>query len=841
MNAKLLAISTIARSIGITVVAAIALGAGATAGAQNMQIAASLLYNATYNYEAGGYADTNIIFGVTPTLHTGLPPSLSLAALPINPPGPQSFLNFSGISNNGLVYAPSTQPGATVDLVAVSNGSIYRFFGPFSGSSAPASPNTTPFATIWNQCGGEEAEVVRANAVVHSNAASPPSESSGCNGPEQPGAMAIDGNGVLYVLSLDGGSIECDGPVVELWAFLPVAITANTPAGYATQPVLIDNNVAGGGTSNCTARDYSNNNVSQASAQAFFPNPFTVADLVVAPSGVAAPLSANDVLVVFGDSNYNYPAPQNVVAVLADYNASNLAAVIKGTASLNTPLVVANSSDIVHWGQTLTGPAPAAGGGPTWVAGPTDQALSAAAWPADSNILLLDEDGNIFKFTWSTTCAVAKATNCSVVNMPVFWPLLPNAQAESNYYGSLQVNSLRTGAQSGNSYAFVAAYTPGEGPGAPGEILALDNSSGANAPQIASTNDGPFSALAVSSPPSGTGSGAQCVTGCNLSGGNQQLITGTPTAIAAVEALGAKGKITETVCIVQQDPRHICNAHAPLPPSNSLYNSKTLPVSAVCPNSHFNPSFGNTIIPDYICGDYGSGGPGTGTGFVLIQGVANGVDGVPDLLIYNDANADAFFDPGQTEPCTSNQPTTVFGWAPWSGSTTEGSIPESPFMTELTYGCGTSRASSSGMSINMLGGKLSLATANEFKANNTSFAEFKYANLFTDVLVAPIDVIQKVRLESIIVRSELFLTRGQTSCAARKIWRADQYVADHASHFHGIPGFDPNSYGRARSRLANLFLTIFSRIEGNVAPQMWPLPTAPGICPGNIDIDPDGY
>jgi hypothetical protein len=316
---------------------------------------------------------------------------------------------------------------------------------------------------------------------------------------------------------------------------------------------------------------------------------------------------------------------------------------------------------------------------------------------------------------------------------------------------------------------------------------------------------------------------------------------GTPAAIAAVQALGAQGKITENVCIVAQDPRHICNSSAHPAPGNPWYNSKTLPVSAVCPNSHFNPSFGNTVIPDYICGDYGSGGPGTGTGFAVIQGIANGVDGIPGLLLYNDANADAFFDSGQTEPCTAGQPITLFGWAPWSGSPVEGSIPESPNMIELTYGCGTSRAGTSGMSIDLVGAKLSLATASEFKPNNVSFAQFKYANLFTDVLVAPIDPVQKVRLEEIIVRSELFLNQGQYACAARKIWRADEYVADHASHFRGIPNFDPNSYGRSRSRLANLFFTIFSRIEGNPAPQTWPVPEPPGICVNNIDIDHDGY
>jgi hypothetical protein len=817
--------SGIGSSIARLACALIALCGSVAAEAQSIQMAASLSGNDTYNYTANAYGDTNVIFGVTVTPQTGKPPSLSLNPLPINPT-PNNF-NFFGFSNNALVYAPSSQRGATVDLIANSFGSIYRFFGPtFSGTPGSAAPNAVP---IWNSC--VESEVVRASAVVVTP--SSPSESSGCGGPENPGAMAIDGNGILYVLSADGGNSNCEGPVVELWAFVPMA---GSPSGYNPTPVLIDNNVAGPGTSNCSARDYSNNDISQPSGQSFFPNPYDVNDLMVAPAGVAGttPLTPNDVLVMFGDSGTNADNRGAPIAVLADYNASNLAGVLKGTAALNVPLTVLNSSDITHWAQAPTGESGA------WVDTFADQALSVAAWPADSNILLLDLNGNVFKVTWSSA-TVGSVTSYSVVNQPVFWSLLPNANSDAEGSSSLQVDSLRTGAQAGASYAFVTAYTPGEGPTVPSEILALDNSGGANPAQSVATSDGPFAALAVNSPASttGTSTGAQCVTGCNLTGGDQQQIMGTPAAIAAVEALGANGKITENVCVVEQDPRHICNPGAPKPPGNSYYNSRTLPVSAVCP--HFNPSFGNTVIPDYICGDYGSGGPGTGTGFAVIQGIANGVDGISGLLIYNDANADEFFDPGHTELCSGGQPATVFGWAPWSGSPVEGLIPESPNMTELTYGCGTSKSTSSGMSIDLVGAKLSLATASEFKPNNVSFAQFKYANLFTDVLVAPIDLVQKVRLEEIIVRSELFLDQGQYTCAARKIWRADEYVADHAGHFHGISGFDPNSYGRSRSRLANLFFTIFSRIEGNPAPEIWPVSKPPGICPGNIDIDPDGY
>jgi hypothetical protein len=163
-------------------------------------------------------------------------------------------------------------------------------------------------------------------------------------------------------------------------------------------------------------------------------------------------------------------------------------------------------------------------------------------------------------------------------------------------------------------------------------------------------------------------------------------------------------------------------------------------------------------------------------------------------------------------------------------------------MIELTYGCGTSRGTTSGMSLLLVGGKLNLNGVSEFKPGNlTSFAEFKYANLYEDVALAPIDLVQKVRLLVIIAESEVFLIDGQDQCATKKLWRADKYVSDHAAHFHGTVGQDPNPYGRARSRLANLFFTIFSRIEGNPPPAVWPVSKPPGLCVHNLDIDKDGY
>ena len=782
----------------------VALGIGAVAQAQTLQIAVSNLSNQT----SGEGQNNNVIYGVTATPQTGLPPALSLSVLPINSAA------YGGFST--LVYAPSVQPGASVDLIAVqtySAGTIWRFFGPtFSGTSGPPAPPDA--VQIWS-CG------------------------DGCSGPQFPISMAIDGNGTLYVLSSDSIS---ESTVVELWAFPSSSANAS---GFVANPILVNPDVAGPGVYWSSgapvhkARDYTLNNI-DASNGTFgelcggtcppdYPSPSLVMDLMIAPRGVAAPVSANDVLVLFGDHAF---AQSDPVALVADYSATNLQAVLSYSglnppwSILATPLTVANANDFGDWGEVfIEGEPQSATGG--------EGAVSIAAWPATSNILLMTGLGNIYQFSWSST---DDGTSYNVSNPANFSQgVLPLGCAN----GSSQVATLRTGVEATNSYAFVTQYTCGEGGASrPSQVWSMDGTS----TQIVMENDGPLVGLAVSG---GTGTGAGCTgSGCNLTGGVQQVIKGTPAAIKAIQDLGSAGTIVENVCIVEQDPRQICNKNAPLlKMGNKLYNSPTLPVTSVCPNSHFNPSFGNTVIPDYICGNYGPLGAGTGTGFVVIQGIAKGVDGIPGLLDYSDADPDEFF--GTTaQPCSTTNPADIlFGWAPWSGDTNvEGTIPEGPNMIELTYGCGSSRGSSSGMSLILVGGALNLHGVTEFKPNNlVSFAEFKYGNLLEDMAQAPIDKVQKLRLVQIITESEEFLIKGKSQCAARKLWRADKYVADHARHFHGKLGQDPNPYGRARSRLANLFFTIYSRIEGYPPPSVWPLSRPPGMCVNNEDDDHDGY
>lgn len=339
---------------------------------------------------------------------------------------------------------------------------------------------------------------------------------------------------------------------------------------------------------------------------------------------------------------------------------------------------------------------------------------------------------------------------------------------------------------------------------------------------------------------SGSGTATGCLANCNITGGDTQTITGTPAALAAIAALGSAGNIVENVCIVNSDPRQICGGTNP---AARYYSSTTLPVAAVCPNTQFNPGFGSTLIPDYFCGNYGPGGAGTGNGFAVIQGIADGVNGIPGLLQFNEVEPDKFFNvtpsPGECSNTGVSVDNISFGWGTWSLSPVEGFLPErswssvdgnvlEPAMIDLTDGCGGQKGKTSGMSLTLTGVTLNLANAtqelgrsaatNPPATNLVGFAEFKYANLLAEVATDSIDTANKVKLLAIITQSGLFLIAGKHGCAEDTLYEADRYVINNASHFHGVPARDPNSYGRTRMRVLNLFYTLFTRLDGQPNP-----------------------
>jgi hypothetical protein len=340
----------------------------------------------------------------------------------------------------------------------------------------------------------------------------------------------------------------------------------------------------------------------------------------------------------------------------------------------------------------------------------------------------------------------------------------------------------------------------------------------------------------------GTGTAAGCTAPatCNITGGeNQSIGAGTPAAAAALAALtGSAAVITENVCTVNVDPRQIC---PPGIPSSPYYSSRTLPLAAVCPNLPSGGA-GTSVVPDYLCGAYGPSGAGSGTGFGVIQGMASGVNAIPGLLIANDTNPDAFFPPGgnYSSECT---PDGVFtdnisdGWGPLLTQSVEGTIPEGNHLIELTSGCGGDKQNTSGMSLTLIGVSLNLANATQELGNLpktlANFAEFKYVNLGVEVAEDPIDTPNKVRLLEILAQGAAFVAVGKTGCAEYTLYEADRYVINNANHFHGAPALDPNSYGRTRSRILNLFFTLFTRLDGNPNPI-----SPPGYTQNQIINDP---
>jgi len=356
---------------------------------------------------------------------------------------------------------------------------------------------------------------------------------------------------------------------------------------------------------------------------------------------------------------------------------------------------------------------------------------------------------------------------------------------------------LKTGVQAGLPYAIAAQSSLNE-------ILQFGVPAVSGVNQLLATVTQGVSdpqGLAVTNAASTLATNCASATGCDLLGGAlpQRIVVGTQPV---------SGSVVEQSCLVLTDPRVAADGSC----------SGTLPVSQVC------PGFGNTVIPASLCGGSGP----TGKGFALVKGVANGVDTVPGLLVYNTESVDSLMG-GTSKPC----PATTADWAPRSNSI-EGTIVEGNALVELTGFCGTSHMITQGMSIYGLG--LTLNLAGYPGATNTArlvaYTNEKFTDLSSTLSTANSNIGSAVRaaLTACVARAETYLNAGQYACAARKVWRCDQIAGSNASSF-GTSATDPNPYGQIRGRLANLFLNVDARIQGHAAASIWPLPAPPAQCP----------
>jgi hypothetical protein len=280
--------------------------------------------------------------------------------------------------------------------------------------------------------------------------------------------------------------------------------------------------------------------------------------------------------------------------------------------------------------------------------------------------------------------------------------------------------------------------------------------------------------------------------GCNLSNGViPHSVEGGPSPLP--------GTVTESLCKVQQDPRIVqygtCTGH-------------TLPVAQVC------PGFGNTVIPDFLCGGAGP----SHSGFALADTVAEGVDALSGIYVESEASADLAL--GGTSPAC---PQTVGGWAPRSASAVEGTVPEGNNMVEMTEGCGTSKIGSRGLSIYGIG--LTLNTdalpGSNLEEKLRNFTATKYQNLYQTIADGNMVLAERIQVNACVATSEIMFAIDDLGCAAQQIVRCNSQVAARAAQFSGSPS-DPNVWGDIQGRLANLYVTINSRLLGNPPNGTWP-------------------
>lgn len=298
--------------------------------------------------------------------------------------------------------------------------------------------------------------------------------------------------------------------------------------------------------------------------------------------------------------------------------------------------------------------------------------------------------------------------------------------------------------------------------------------------------------------------------GCTLLNGAIKL---------GVSSANTGATILDTVCVIDKDPR--------VDPVLFTCNGNPLPVANLC------PGFGATVIPGYMCG---ASGPSQ-RGLALIKSVEqNGFPVAPfDLLVKTELVADALLAP-PNPAC----PQLTAGWAPLAG---EGTIPEGNDMIELASYCGSTRILSPGHSLIAVGVQLNtnFFTGSTLADKLVSFANQKFTNLTATITNASnMDSGAQTALNSCVAKAQGYLNdtvnldaQTRYACAAHQTWVCDSTVS--TSNFSSNTS-QLSNYSSIRGRLANLILTINTRLAGNPASTTWPL-ADPGLPASPCDPD----
>jgi len=423
---------------------------------------------------------------------------------------------------------------------------------------------------------------------------------------------------------------------------------------------------------------------------------------------------------------------------------------------------------------------------------PTGMAL----WPTDGSLLVATIGGSVLRYTLTTTGSTA---------MPAFATGLGMALGEiETFVRSSVPYAVSTQPQSGKIFEF----------GAPPALGCPNLAVACNTPLATVTTVSNPVGLATTDASAPTQDCVFTVSdpdhGCTLLGGAIKL---------GVSSANTGATILDTSCTIDKDPR--------VDPILFTCDGTPLPVATLC------PGYGPTVIPGYLCG---AAGPSM-RGFSLIKSVElNGFPTAPsDLLVKEELSADALL-----APPNPGCPDLTMSWAPLTG---EGTIPEANDMIELTSYCGSTRAISPGHSLTGVGLQLNpgFFTGATSADQLVTFANQKLDNLSATVNAANIpDNSVKTALASCVAKTRTYLNDTvnltaptRYACAAHQAWTCDNSV--NTASFAANPN-QLSAYSAIRGRLANLILTINTRLNGQPASTVWPL-ADPGLPATSCDPD----
>jgi hypothetical protein len=387
-------------------------------------------------------------------------------------------------------------------------------------------------------------------------------------------------------------------------------------------------------------------------------------------------------------------------------------------------------------------------------------------WPVDNSLLITTASGTVLRYSFTAT---------SPVRGPDFATGLGNGKFK-----------VRTGIEATLPFAFLANNNGGE-------ILKFGAppAGGGSNPPLATVTSGVQRPQGLAASNLAATPAAECLDtagGCDVLGA---VLRHNVERLASLT-----GYVIEDVCVVPKDPRITqygsCTGHS-------------LPVAQVC------AGYGDTVIPDTMCGGSGA----SGSGFALIKSTTNSLNTAKGALIVNEAFTEGVLS-GAVNPC----PKTVLGWAPTEG---EGTIVEGDAMLEITSSCGSSKGLTRGLSLWGIGLVLneSALPGKNLADARIKFAATKYDTLSSTITLASIQPAFRSSLTVCLDTSRTFFDRKKYANAATQLVACDALVAANESAFSGS-ALNPNPSGEIRGRLANLFLTLNTRILGNPAPTDWP-------------------